>query len=278
MLAAYGGWEGRTRRDHRGLVLERLGWRTSAAGDRKQLDTFLLSRALEHDAPGVQLACDWVRNERIIRPPVDALSRRVATARDGARAEICHRLAGLLAPPRPATLNGLLEVDDELGMTRLAWLRRGATAATPEVLKAELAKLESLRAHGADQLDLSALPAGRRRGPGRVGAAVGSSALSSSNGSRSESAASPPAPCRATSSTRAPPPTPTSPTSTQPTAPRSSRPPGARRAGRRGRRRGRLTPARPGSGTCSPPMSWARTSCTGTSSRARPGPGSPAVS
>jgi hypothetical protein len=118
MLAAYGGWEGRTRRGHRGLVLERLGWRTFAAGDRKQLDTFLLSRALEHDAPGVllQLACDWLRNERIIRPPVDASSRRVATARDGARAETYHRLAGLLAPPRPATLNGLLEVDDELGM------------------------------------------------------------------------------------------------------------------------------------------------------------------
>ena len=48
-------------------------------------------------------------------------------------------------------------------MTRLAWLRRGATAATPEVLKAELAKLEFLRGHGADRLDLSALPAGRRR-------------------------------------------------------------------------------------------------------------------
>jgi hypothetical protein len=31
MLAAYAGWEGGTRRDHRGLVLERLGWRTSAA-------------------------------------------------------------------------------------------------------------------------------------------------------------------------------------------------------------------------------------------------------
>jgi Domain of unknown function (DUF4158) len=69
MLAAYGGWEGRTRRDHRGLVLARLGWRTSAAGDRKQLDAFLLARALEHDAPGVllQLACDWLRNERIVR-------------------------------------------------------------------------------------------------------------------------------------------------------------------------------------------------------------------
>ena len=45
-------------------------------------------------------------------------------------------------------------------------------------------------------------------------------------------------------------------------------------AGRRGRGCARPTPAQPGSGTCSPPMSWARTSCSGTSSRARPGPGS----
>jgi len=44
--------------------------------------------------------------------------------------------------------------------------------------------------------------------------------------------------------------------------------------GRRVRGCARLTPARPGSGTCSLPMSWARTSCSGTSSRARPAPGS----
>ena len=34
------------------------------------------------------------------------------------------------------------------------------------------------------------------------------------------------------------------------------------------------TPAPPGSGTCSPPTSWARTRCSGTSSHVRPGPGS----
>jgi hypothetical protein len=165
LLGAYGGWKGRTRRDHRALVLARLGWRAASAGDRKHLDAFLLARALEHDAPGVllQLGCDWLRSERIVRPSVDALSRRIAAARDGARTETYHRLAPLLAPPRPAALDRLLDVDDELGMTRLAWLRRGATAATPEVLKAELAKLEFLRGHGADRLDLSAVPAGRRR-------------------------------------------------------------------------------------------------------------------
>jgi hypothetical protein len=83
LLAGYGGWEGRARRDHRALVLARLGWRASAAGDRKQLDAFLLARALGHDAPAVlpQLACDWLRNERIVGTSVDTLSRRVAAGR-----------------------------------------------------------------------------------------------------------------------------------------------------------------------------------------------------
>ena len=142
-------------------MLDRVSWRASGAADRKQLDGFLLARALEHDAPGVLLALarDWLRNERIVRPRVGTLSRRVAAARDAARAETYHRLASPLTSPRPARSDGLLDVDADLGMTRLAWLRRGATAATPEVLKAELAKLEFVRGHGADRLDLSTLPA-----------------------------------------------------------------------------------------------------------------------
>jgi hypothetical protein len=43
LLASYGGWEGRTRRDHRALVLTRLGWRACGSGERKKLDAFLLA-------------------------------------------------------------------------------------------------------------------------------------------------------------------------------------------------------------------------------------------
>ena len=102
------------------------------AGERKLLDEFLLARALEHDAPGVllRLACDWLRAESIVRRPVDSLTRRVVTARDAAQAETYHRLGPLLQPPRPMQLDGLLDVDPDLGITRLAWLRRGATVAT----------------------------------------------------------------------------------------------------------------------------------------------------
>jgi hypothetical protein len=55
LLAGYGGWQGRTRRDHRAQVLARLGWRWCASGERKLLDEFLRARVLEHDAPGVLL-------------------------------------------------------------------------------------------------------------------------------------------------------------------------------------------------------------------------------
>jgi hypothetical protein len=183
LLAAYGGWQGETRRKHRGLVLARLGWRLCGAGERKLLDEFLLARALEHDAPGVllQLARDWLRAERIVRPPMDSLTRRVAAARDAARVETYHRLAPLLSPPRPRQLDGLLDVDPDLGITRLAWLRRGATAATPEVLKAELDKLEYLRRHSADTLDLSRLPAGRRRLLAEIGRRSTNQALQRAN-------------------------------------------------------------------------------------------------
>lgn len=104
LLTAYGGWQGETRRKHRAQVLAQLGWRWCAAGERKLLDEFMLARALEHDAPGVllQLACDWLRAERIVHPSVAALTRRVASARDGARAETRQRLSPLLRPPRPS--------------------------------------------------------------------------------------------------------------------------------------------------------------------------------
>lgn len=142
----------------------------------------------------LQLACDWLRSERVLRPPVDTLSRRVAAARDSARAETYHRLAPLLEPPRPTALDGLLDVDDELGMTRLAWMRRRATAATPEVLKAELAKLEFLCGYGADRLDLFGLLAGRRRVLAETGRRSTNQALQRADADRRHPSCSPHSP------------------------------------------------------------------------------------
>ena len=57
-LVGYGGRE-QTRTEHLGLVAARLGWRTADAAEWKDLEEFLLARAVEHDAPSVlfRLAC-----------------------------------------------------------------------------------------------------------------------------------------------------------------------------------------------------------------------------
>ena len=57
----------------------------------------------------------------------------------------------------------MLAVDPVLGRTRLSWLGTGPVAATPVAVKGELEKLAYLRGLDADTLDLSVLPAERRR-------------------------------------------------------------------------------------------------------------------
>ena len=68
LMTSYVGWEGRTRRDHRALVLcwlSRLGWRTPGAGGRKQLD-----------APYCAGAARQRRARRVAAPsPVSSLGR-----------------------------------------------------------------------------------------------------------------------------------------------------------------------------------------------------------
>ncbi len=91
------------------IVRPRPTGRTSVGGGRvRAARRAPCCSPVEHDAPDVLLllACDWLRSEGISRPSVDTLSRRVAAARDGARAETYHRLASLLAPPHPSALNG----------------------------------------------------------------------------------------------------------------------------------------------------------------------------
>jgi hypothetical protein len=73
------------------------------------------------------------------------------------------------APNGKTNSTRLLVVDAVLGVSRFAWLRRGATSAAAEVVKAELDKLAYLRSLDADTLDLSVLPPGRRRFLAQVG-------------------------------------------------------------------------------------------------------------
>ena len=148
-LRGYGVRE-QTRTDHLRQIAAYLGWRPVGEIELKELDEFLLARAMEHDSPTLlfRLACEQVRSSRLIRPGPDLLSRHVGTAREAAKAETYERMKPLLTVERRKELDQLLVVDPELGLTRLHWLNRGATRASPAAIKTELGKLEFLAGPG----------------------------------------------------------------------------------------------------------------------------------
>ncbi len=165
VLAEYGGWDERTRTDHLREVLSRLGWRTVETGDVKAPEDFLAERAMEHDSPSLllRLGCDHLRASRVVRPGVERFQRWVASARERAWVTTALRIAPLLSAERGDQLDGLLATEPDVGTCRLTWLRRGATSASAEAIKAELDKLAYLRSLRADGLDLTALPTARQR-------------------------------------------------------------------------------------------------------------------
>lgn len=157
--------DGRTRRRHVAVVVEHAGWRASAQREWNALAAWLTERALEHDTPTVLFgqALDQLRAERVVRPGLDRVMRAVASARVSARKEIHRRLDRELTPERCAELDELLITDPTLGVARLVWLNDGATSASSDAVKAEVAKLAYLEALGAERLDLSAIPPERLR-------------------------------------------------------------------------------------------------------------------
>jgi len=169
-LAGYGERE-QTRTDHLRLVLQYAGWRVPRSLEVKELDEFLLARAMEHDSPSLlfRLACEHLRASQVVRPGVVTLSERVAAARAKAERETYDRLAHLLTDARCSEVDGLLVTDAEIGMARLRWLNTGPVEASAAAVKTEVAKLLFLGGLDAHTLDLSVLPAERRRFLASVG-------------------------------------------------------------------------------------------------------------
>ncbi len=159
------GRRAQTRTEHLRLVAQHLGWRAAGSLEYKELDEFLLARALEHDSPTLLfgMGCEYLISARVIRPSPDTVVRRVAHAREQAQRETYDRLAHEFTPARCAELDALLVTDASLGVSRLRWLSTGPVEASAVAVRGEVDKLAFLRGLGADRLDLSVLPAERRR-------------------------------------------------------------------------------------------------------------------
>ncbi|KAB8194591.1 DUF4158 domain-containing protein [Nonomuraea phyllanthi] len=128
-----------TRSDDLGLVAKYLEWQTAAAGSQamKELEQFLLDRAMEHDSPTLlfDLAREYLMAAKVIRPGVFILAKMVGMGRKGA-SDLTSQLVGhLLAAEVCADLERMPVVDAGLGMTRLEWLvspARDASATSGE--------------------------------------------------------------------------------------------------------------------------------------------------
>ena len=106
---------------------------------------------------------------KTIRPGVSILERMITLARTGATALTSELVGHLLTGQRCSDLDRLLVSDAGLGMTRLAWLTRPAVEATASAVLTAVGKLTYLRNLDAHTMDLSMLPAERRRFLATVG-------------------------------------------------------------------------------------------------------------
>jgi hypothetical protein len=161
------GRRAQARSDHLRLVLKYLDWKPVPTGGEplKELEQFLLDRAMEHDTPSLLFhqATEFLISAHVVRPGVVSLMEMVTTARTGAGALTSEKVDHLLTKPMQADLDRLLVHDPEIGTTRLAWLTTPAVEATPTSIKLAIDKLMYLRAMDAHLLDLSMLPRERRR-------------------------------------------------------------------------------------------------------------------
>ena len=165
-LSSYGR-RTQTRSDHLGMIAEYLGWKTAPAGseEMKELEQFLLDRAMEHDSPTLpfSLAREYLVSAKVIRPGAIVLAKMIGTARKGAGDLTAQLVGHLLTGEVRADLDRMLMVDAGLGMTRLEWLNSPARDASASSVKTAIDKLAWFRGIDAPQMDVSGLPNERRR-------------------------------------------------------------------------------------------------------------------
>ena len=163
VLDGYGS-RAQTRTDHVNQVKAHLGFCSATNADLEDARDWLAAEALVQDRPVVlfRLVCERLHELRLVRPGLSVIEQSlVGAAREAARKETAARVAHLATPERCRSLDGLLQVDPELGAARATWLRRLAVQASPPAMHDEMDKVVFLRGLGAGEWDLGTLPAKR---------------------------------------------------------------------------------------------------------------------
>ncbi len=154
-----------TRADHLQSILKYLHFSRFDPMDAEQLEAWVLERSLEHDKPTLllDLACERLIRNRVLRPSIGTLERMVVSVRGQAYTETYRRLTGILNPELKLHLDGLLQVEKDKNFSRFAWLKEPPNSNTPATLNTALTKYQYLLNIGVVEWDLAILNPNRKK-------------------------------------------------------------------------------------------------------------------
>lgn len=167
-----------TRGRHIALALHHLGMRRLSRDDTERLRSWMLVEAGAHQSKVVLLdgACKRLFRLRVLRPGLTILERMVTAARQQAEEHVVDALQATILPIEPL-LDAALEVDAELGGTRVAWLRERPRTNSPAAINSMLDKHQWLVDVGAAAWAVSGVHPNRLRYLASLGRTTGAQAL-----------------------------------------------------------------------------------------------------
>jgi len=177
-LSSYG-MRAQTRTDHLLNIMEYLGLRKATPTDLNELHSWLLDRALEHDRPTVllQMLCEKIYRDKILRPGVTILERLVTSARNEAHQVTFRFMEHLLTPERRVLLDSIIVHDERRFRTLLTWLRQSAASNSPRSILATLDKLARLKEWAVDTWTLEDINPNRLKYLAQIGRRSSNQAL-----------------------------------------------------------------------------------------------------
>ena len=171
-LLVFYGQRSSTQREHQRKIQALLGYRRASNSDLLNLEQWLTERALEHNQPLLlfHMACEHLKQQKILRIGTTILARMVATMRVKAQEINYQSLKNLLTTERSTWLDSLLEIEPDETRTRLSWLQRTPTGNNPKQILETLDKISFLQQSSVDTWDLSQLNPNRINHLAKIGA------------------------------------------------------------------------------------------------------------
>jgi len=148
-----------TRTEHFQHVQTYLQFRKAGVTELETLADWLLDRALEHDKPTLllQLACEKLHHDKIVRPGVTILERMIIASRSKANDLTFQQVKPLLSQERQIFLDQLLIPDSATNRTLLTWVRQRETCNSSPAIVEAIKKLVFLREQGVESWNVSGI-------------------------------------------------------------------------------------------------------------------------